>query len=37
MGFIQNMETMFQTWKNIILKKDLHLGPTNSFYCEFTF
>ncbi len=28
MGPIQNMEAMFQTWKNIVLRKDLHLGPT---------
>jgi hypothetical protein len=34
MSRIQNMEAMFQTWKNIIFKKDLHLGPTSSFYCE---
>jgi len=36
MGPIQNMEAMFQTWKNIIFKKDLHLGPTSSFYYECT-
>jgi hypothetical protein len=30
MGPIQNMEAMFQTWKNIVLKKDLNLGPTNT-------
>ncbi len=36
MGPIQNMEAMFQTWKNIVLWKDLHLGLTSSFYCECT-
>jgi len=36
MGPIQNMEAMFQTWKNIVLRKDLHLGSTGSFYCECT-
>jgi hypothetical protein len=36
MGLIQNMKAMFQTWKNIILKKDMHLGPTSSFYFECT-
>ncbi len=36
MGPIQNMEAMFQTWKYIILKKDLHLGATSSFHCECT-
>jgi hypothetical protein len=33
---IQNMEAMVQTWKNIVLRKDLHLGPTNSFNCGCT-
>jgi len=36
MGAIQNIEAMFQTWKNIILRKDLHLGPISSFYRECT-
>jgi len=31
MGLIQNMEAMFQTWKNTILRKDLHLRPIGSF------
>ncbi len=35
-GPIQNMEAMFQTWKNVVFQKDLHLGPTNSFYCDYT-
>jgi hypothetical protein len=30
------MEAMFQTWKSTVLKKDLHLGPIGSFYCECT-
>jgi len=34
MGSIQNMEAMFQTWKNIVFKQDLHLGPISSFYYE---
>jgi hypothetical protein len=36
MSPIQNMEAMFQTWKSLVLKKDMHLGPTRSFYCECT-
>jgi hypothetical protein len=36
MGPIQNMEAMFQTWKNLVLKKDLHLGPIGFFYYECT-
>jgi hypothetical protein len=36
MGPIQNMEAMFQTWKNIVLRKDMHLGPIDSFYYECT-
>jgi hypothetical protein len=36
MGPIQNMEAIFQTWKNIVFKKDLHMGPIGSFYCECT-
>jgi len=30
------MDAMFQTWKNIVLKKDMHLGPICSFYYECT-
>jgi hypothetical protein len=33
---IQNMEAMFQIWKNIVFRNDLHLGPIGSFYCECT-
>jgi hypothetical protein len=36
MGRIQKMEAMFQTWKNTVLKKDLHLGPIGSFFYECT-
>jgi hypothetical protein len=36
MGLIQNMEAMFQTWKNIVFKNDLHLRLIGSFYCECT-
>ncbi len=36
MGPIQNMEAMFQTWKNIVLRKDLHSRPIGSFYYECT-
>ncbi len=36
MGPIQNMEAMFQIFKKIILRKDLHMGLTSSFYCECT-
>ncbi len=36
MGLIQSIETMFQTWKSIVLRKYFHLGPTNYFYCECT-
>jgi hypothetical protein len=35
-GPIQNMEAMFQTGKNINLRKDLHLEPIGSFYYECT-
>jgi hypothetical protein len=36
MGPPQNMEAMFQTWKNIVFKKEVHLGAIGSFNCECT-
>jgi hypothetical protein len=31
MGPIQNMASMFQTWKNIVFRKDMQLGLIGSF------